>query len=294
MINNTTSNNISFKGATRWFKKELFINNPSLNNIIRTTNSEFVGTLPKDILQDIIKISKNKEDKTKRIKGIMDGFSLVVQKIEVLRRKLEQYDCYWECNSSFKNEKFIKIVEKILNKTFRKGKLIKIGEKIKVESLGEGGFGDVFLIKFPQSTQYKSLVLKLFKYKQLSEFCETFNHGGFAENNIMIYVNNLFKKAKEESVFAEGHFGSLKNIFLVSEYIHDAFKGTDKGTWWLYTDEGHKICHKIRETLQKHGLEYKDYRSENIINGKIVDYGGVRDINKKYEKILYDYYNILF
>ena len=290
MINNTTSNNISFKGATRWFKKELFINNPSLNNIIRTTNSEFVGTLPKDILQDIIKISKNKEDKTKRIKDIMDGFSLVSQKIEVLRNKLEKYGCYWECNSSFKSERFTKVVGKILNKTFRKGKLIKFGEKIKVESLGEGGFGDVFLIKFPQSTQYKSLVLKLFKHKQLSEFCETFNHGGFAENNIMIYVNNLFKKAKEESVFAEGHFGSLKNIFLVSEYIPDMFKGTDKGTWWLYTDEGHKICHKIRETLRKHGLLYNDYRSENIINGKIVDYGGVRDINKKYAKILYDYY----
>lgn len=290
MINNTTSNNISFKGATRWFKKELFINNPSLNNIIRTTNSEFVGTLPKDILQDIIKISKNKEDKTKRIKDIMDGFSLVSQKIEVLRNKLEKYGCYWECNSSFKSERFTKVVGKTLNKTFRKVKLIKFGEKIKVESLGEGGFGDVFLIKFPQSTQYKSLVLKLFKHKQLSEFCETFNHGGFAENNIMIYVNNLFKKAKEESVFAEGHFGSLKNIFLVSEYIPDMFKGTDKGTWWLYTDEGHKICHKIRETLQKHGLLYNDYRSENIINGKIVDYGGVRDINKKYAKILYDYY----
>ena len=290
MINNTTSNNISFKGATRWFKKELFINNPSLNNIIRTTNSEFVGTLPKDILQDIIKISKNKEDKTKRIKDIMDGFSLVSQKIEVLRNKLEKYGCYWECNSSFKSERFTKVVGKTLNKTFRKVKLIKFGEKIKVESLGEGGFGDVFLIKFPQSTQYKSLVLKLFKHKQLSEFCETFNHGGFAENNIMIYVNNLFKKAKEESVFAEGHFGSLKNIFLVSEYVPDMFKGTDKGTWWLYTDEGHKICHKIRETLQKHGLLYNDYRSENIINGKIVDYGGVRDINKKYAKILYDYY----
>ncbi len=290
MINNTTSNNISFKGATRWFKKELFLNKSSMDGIVSSANSEFIGTLPRDIIYDIIKISKNKEDKTKRIKIIMDGFSLVSQKIEVLRRKLGKYGCYWECNSSFKNERFTKVVEKTLNKTFRKGKLIKLGEKIKVQPIGEGGFGDVFMIEFPNSTNYKPLVLKLFKHKHLAEFFNTVLHGGVAESNIMIYVTNLFKKSKEASVFAEGYFSSLKNNFLVSEYVSDSFKGVDMDCYWMYMTKGQKTCYQIREILKKHGLEYKDYRSENIIGGKIVDYGGVQDMNKKYEKMEYNDY----
>lgn len=283
MINN--SNNVSFCGATRWFKKELFINKSSIDNIINSTNSEFVGTLPREIIQDIVRVSKNKEDKIKRIKNIMDGFSSVSQSILALRGKLEKYGCYWESNSSFKNKKFIKVIEKNLNKVFRKGKLIKFGEKIRVETLGEGGFGDVFLIRFPERKQYQPLVLKLFRYSGNSEFVNFCNHGALAENNIMIRLNDLFKKLKEDAIHAKGFFGSLKNAFLVSEYVSNKAGYTVKhGEFESFTAIGEKCCYEISETLKKVGLAYTDYRPSNIIGGKLVDYGGIQDMFKKYSK----------
>lgn len=235
---NDFNNNISFCGATRWFKKEIFNRQESINKIINSVNSDLVGSLPKEIIYDVINLSKNDKDKTKRIKNIMNGFSELAQRIEKLRGKLEKYGCYWECNSSFRNEIFIKVLEKKLNKLFKKNDLIGLFENIKVEPLGGGSFGDVFLVNFSERKSYKPLVFKLYKNRYLSELLTVFNHGGFAENNIMIYVTNLFKKSKEASVFADGYFGSTKNNFLVSEYVPDVFRSNKRD--WIYTAEGKK------------------------------------------------------
>ncbi len=282
MINN--SNNISFCGATRWLKKELYISKTAVDNFNNSTNTEFVGTLPREIIQDIIRVSKNEVEKSKRIKNVMEGFSVATQEIEKLKRKLERFGCYWEANSSFKKEKLTTLLSKCMNKLFKKNKLLKFWEKIKVETLGDGGFGDVFLIKFPPEKQYQPLVFKVFKDNNIRRL-NIVNHGAFAENNIMIYVTNLFKKSKTPSVFAQGYFGSLKNNFLVSEYVPDTFKSIQKD--WVYTFAGKKRCEEISQILEKHGLFYDDFRSENIIGGKIVDYGGVEDKNKKYMPAVY-------
>lgn len=279
MINN--SNNISFCGATRWFKRELFINNSSVDNIINCSKSEFVGELPKEIILDIINTSKNEKIKKNRIKNIMEGFSKISQKLIKTTKELEKIPVYWEPSKEFKNKKLLKIIKKRLNKVFKENKLLRFWQKIEVKTLGEGGFGDVFLIEFPQKKQYPPLALKVFKDTPLN-LLNINNHGSFSENNTMIYVTNLFKKAKTPSVFADGYFGSLKNNFLVSQYIPDTFNSIEKD--WVYTAAGEKRCEEISKILSDKGLYYDDFRSENIIGGKIIDYGGLEDKKKEYLK----------
>lgn len=310
-------NNISFKGATRWFQKEIFIKRETFDNIKRTTKSHFVGSLPSEIIKDIIQISKNVEEKHNKIKEIMNAFADIATEFQ----KINSKNMEAEINSSWQDikqkankiktifqkiilkktkktvvktinkgnineqyfarmpegekvEKYRQIAEEKLNKIFKKTKLIKKKEEIKVLNLGDGAFGKVLLIEFPVRMNWEPKVLKFFDSAHYTDSFNINKHGYCAENNIMIYVNNAFKNPKNQ-VFKKGYFGSLENHFLVSEYIP-----SEQICDVNFTQD---TLDYIERVLIKRGLEHSDLRFGNIIRNKIIDYGGLEVVTKKYE-----------
>ena len=187
---------------------------------------------------------------------------------------------YWDYSLNERNETMIGIIKKKLNTVFKERKLFDDLEQIEVKPLNHGSYGCVFKLQFPAKMQIKPLVYKFFPQKKESEFFSSLPvlHGKFAENNNMLYVTNLFKKAKEKSVFTQGYFGSLKSNFLVTEHVSDKFGLA--GREWLYSNFGQKLRRKISAVLEKYNLIYKDYRSENIIGEQIIDFGHLCKIKK--------------
>ena len=54
---------ISFHGATKWLQKTIFTNKDDFKAILNCSNSEIIGYFPKDMINFVIKNSKNKETK---------------------------------------------------------------------------------------------------------------------------------------------------------------------------------------------------------------------------------------
>jgi len=275
-FNNNYDQSVSFKGATKLLQRTIFTRKEDFNAILNCSNSEIVGYLPKDMINFVIKNSKNKEIKNNFIKDILGSFVSVSKDFQ----KFCQRNDYWEFSLEERNATMIGVIKNKLNNVFKERNLFDDLEQIEVKALNHGSYGCVFKLQFLQKTQIKALVYKVFPQKKESEFFSSMPvlHGKFAENNNMLYVTNLFKKAKEKSVFAQGYFGSLKSNFLVTEYVSDKFglAGQD----WLYSNFGQKLRRKISAVLEKYNLIYKDYRSENIIGEQIIDFWFLCKIKK--------------
>lgn len=269
MITNNTANSPSFSGATRIFKKDIYVGQATLSAIRDTANSEYVGQLPKELIRDILKISSSKEEQTHIIKTIMDTFG----KCSDMLDQINQRDIgFWEkikltfgfgtkpwILAQRKTKEFQSYMSQSLSNVFKKFNLMGQNENIKVKELGFGSFGKTFEIIFPESTNYSTKVFKKFRLNNPNEASNISTiHGALAENNIGIYVTNLSKKVEEREQFVETHFGSLRRNFMLTEHANN------------YPPR------KMNQRIKVFGrfCSFDMANNGNVVNGRIVDYGG--------------------
>ena len=84
---NTTNSNVSFKGLTHCLKNRIFNRVETYHKIKNANPDKIIGTLPKEIIKDIIKISKTPQEKNTAIKTIIDGFNQASSIISKLHKK---------------------------------------------------------------------------------------------------------------------------------------------------------------------------------------------------------------
>ncbi len=178
----------------------------------------------------------------KRIREVCHGEVQVYPGIGMVMR-LEDND------SNFLAAKF----SKILN---RAG-IISNNKPINFAFVGEGNNGTVHRFDI----NGKTYALKIFKQKLNSMVRTKDLHGCPIEHNRAAYIQKTPLKVD----FSEFFFGDINAGYMVNEYI--------SGTLPL---SHFKPKHKKLRAL---GLYYGDLKPENIKNGKIIDYGGMRKTN---------------
>ena len=210
----------SFGGITRYLQREIYDVAKAQKQLLTLPKSEFVGQLPNEILQDIIKKSKTSDEKREKILHIMNGFSNLsnffatpkginfkasppsfwTKIFSFLKPKDPLYKKFKMIYSKQDIDKILAIINmgaEQITKTFQDVGLLKTREKIKLEYLGKGCSGKALRMIFPKRTKYSSKVFKVFKKTEFERKLSTneiFNIGsGFHEINSMIYIKNAHK-----------------------------------------------------------------------------------------------------
>lgn len=286
---NTINNTPSFGGATNIFQHRIIKKPDNFDLVESVLETPYVGTLPKEIIKDIVQLHTSPETKKAAIMSIMDAFSQTASKIG---KKLDAngetiFSKIWDfikklfatlthqkprklkyCPelSAQKKEAIGASQEKILTTAFKSVGLINNKENISIRFLGDGTYKNVYLIEFPERTGYKSKVMGIYKGDDTIEINPNITEdndparyasGLLPELNIMSYLN---KVAGKKSPFVQGHFGSIKDRFILCDYALNRTAGKANSDIYKYPQFNIVHC---------------DLRDENIINGWIIDYGGV-------------------
>ena len=278
---NTINSSPSFYGATQLFQKRILCNKNSFQQISINTINEYVGSLPNEIIKDIIKQAKTKKEKEDLIKFIMHAFSKTVKFINKeidAERDNELAKVFYSAYAMFKKIKPNKIEDKyvipytheeknnigrsasaLLTTAFLKAGILEKSEKIDISYIGEGSFKNVFSIKFPQRTGYTPKVISIFKYipKNYLDIEKTMEHGILPELNMVAYIN---KQHQKNSPFVRNYFGSITDNFILSDDAN-------------YLEPTMEIDERI---LTKMNLMHWDLSPENIVNDRIIDLGGLK------------------
>lgn len=271
---NNSHNTPSFCGATRIFRKDIFLGKKTFNAIRDTANSEFVGVLPREIIQSVIRVSNSDTEKQTIIREILEAFgkcseiseqNSIIPPISIFERIKSFFGI--KIKPDYKKKEQLtksttKQIGQTLERVFKKFKLIPKNEHFEVRSIGSGLFGQTFSIRFPESLHCTPKVFKHFfenskKYNEKS-LCTL--HGELAENNIGVYISNLSHRVSEKAQFVDYHFGSLRRNFLVSEHAEN------------YPERYINPCIKYFGKFSNEDMR----NNNNIINGRIVDFGCTR------------------
>ncbi len=278
---NTINYNPSFCGATQIFQKRIFQNKTTFFQIANDATSGYVGSLPNEMIKDIIRLSSTVKEKEFLIKFIMDSFSntadFISKKIDAERenpltvafyrlyamfkkKKINDFQYKYEppCTPEEKT-KIAVSASSILTKALRKAKILKKGENIDLTYIGEGSYKNVFSLKFPQRTGYTPKVISVFKPipKEYLEIEDKLLHGILPELNMFAYIN---KQNQKNSPFIRNYFGSMTNDFILSEDAN-------------YLEPAEELSEEI---FKKMNLIHWDLNPENIVNGWIIDLGGLK------------------
>ena len=286
------NNSPSFCGITRYLNREIYDNIKVQKRLLNLSEVNFVGELPREILQDIISLSKTPQEKKENIFKIMTAFVDVAKKSRVYDKLEYPQPSIWEKFISkflpedkiykqlrfshtksqidtFKN--FLDDSGKRLSTAFKEVGLINKWNKIKIEYVGKGCSGSVFKISFPKRTGYSSKVLKVFKDSDLQD---NYSNGNlldvgtnFHEINSIFYIKNAHRgKGFKSSEYVEGYFGSLKDKFMMLEDVNNYLPQK--------ANEHFKIDHDLNLMLWDKSTE------NNVVNGRVVDYGYIQMCNK--------------
>ena len=225
------SNTISFGGATKIFQRQSIKGENNLTYLSNTLNTHFVGSIPNDIVSDIVKMSASAEDKKKLIKSVMQSFSTTARHITGEIHHELNYHPYPNKFMAFifspikfflKDEtcingqnltgnQFAKIAKsagKRLSKEFKKHGLIKKGEKIDITYDKSDMLKNTFNIVFPKSTNYKPKTLSIYN-SEYPEYKSAFN---IPDTYAPYELNQALKSEKGE---ANQVFGSITENFIL-------------------------------------------------------------------------------
>lgn len=225
------SNTTSFGGATRIFQKQRIKGDNNLTSLSNTLNTHFVGSIPNDIVNDIVKISASAEDKKKLIKSVMQSFSTTARHITSEMHHELNYHPYPNKFMAFifspikfftKDEtcingqnltgnqfaKIAKSASRRLSKEFERHGLIKKGEKIDITYDQSDMLKNTFSIVFPKSTNYKPKTLSIYN-SEYPEYRAAFNT---PDTHAPYELNQALKSEKGE---ANQVFGSITENFIL-------------------------------------------------------------------------------
>jgi len=269
----------AFGGATKIFKSHLLYRLDSFDKIMQTSNTNFVGTLPREILQKIIQKSASPEEKKQTILEIMQSFSRtakLMKKIETANLMLTRP--IMSIISKITNSEDIvsririkeKTAENVLTKAFKKSHLIGRFSKIKVRLIGIGGSGQAYAIYFPKKTGFKPKVLKIFDVndgQKVTNRSEEIYSGCRTENNAMVFIRDKYHYKFDKAKFTEGYLGSLKDNFMLSEHAKNYKYKKINPHFKIFNELGIIACDMATDG--------------NVVNGRLVDYGYILPITKR-------------
>ena len=283
-INNMTNiNSPAFCGATQLFRKRILEQPLSFYELSKQIDSPYVGSLPNEIIKDIIALSKNPQDKKNIIMQVMDGFSktaeCIYKQIDAEKDSCITRACnrIWEFlternikNSEYKycpqytpeeKNKIGKNASSLLTKALRETGILRYDEKVEMSYIGDGSYKNVFSIKFPKRTGYSPKVISIFKAedRNLEDILDdsVTTSGLLPELNMSVYINN---RRQKNSPFIKTYFGSIKDNFILSDDAN-------------YVPTGKELDNEI---FKKMNLIHWDLREENIVNGWVIDLGGLK------------------
>lgn len=282
---NTINSSPSFCGATKILKKHILSDKNTLIRFVNEVENGYIGSLPNEIIIDIIKLSKTQKEKETLIKAVMDGFSKTANYIykEIDEdRENALTKVFYSIYAMFKKKKMNNVEFKyvppytpeeknkigqsaslLLTKTLIKTGILKKGETVSLNFIGDGSYKNVFSLKFPQRTGYTPKVMGIFKPfpKDCFDIEDTMTHGKFPELNMLAYINNRHQK---NSPFVKNYFGSIKDNFILSENANFL-----------------KPARELNENIfMKMNLIHWDLTPDNIVNGWIIDLGGLKIRNR--------------
>ncbi len=144
----------------------------------------------------------------------------------------------------------IDVMTDSIRKLFVKSGIIDDPNQLTTEFLEKGFFGRAFKVTIDGDEE---------NAKVLKEFKRTFrihnNHGNYSEQSLAEYVN---KFAGEDTDMVKYYYGDTKNGYMVVDYIPPTASAP-----------------KNKVQLDEIGLEYNDNKPRNLVNGWIIDYGGL-------------------
>ncbi len=277
-INLLKNNSPSFGGLTRIFKARTFYQKKTYEHLAKMAKDTFIGSLPKEIITDIQKLASNKEEKVKHIKQIMQAFEKASYELNRPPQKEKPF-LYQIINKLLKKQAQPHLSQEenaanILNQAFKKAGLIKESDTIEITKIGRGVSSNVYKIKFPQTSNYKDKAIKVYTkqtHKAIQEQRLSKKHGFMPETNAATLITQRQKHNKNKSPFVEFYLASLKNDFMLCEYVPN----TPTSTASLLN------INKLADQLH---LTVMSLRRSDIVNNKIVDFGYIKNA-RTYSKI---------
>lgn len=312
---NTTNSNVSFKGLTHCLKNRIFNRVETYHKIKNANPDKIIGTLPKEIIKDIIKISKTPQEKNTAIKTIIDGFNQASSIISKLHKKQSKIR---KAFSPFKEPK-VTLNNKIKNiwTNFKNSILIfnKKSEADLIENLyftptsGLLSPNDPELLKackqaskiLTKNFQKAGLLDKNFFLNKASNSIsiKILGGGNYGRGYAVIFPEKTKYSPKVLKVFYPtfSHSHGLLAEINAAKYIEningqkieklpfvDVYFGSIKDNY-LLSELAQNYKRIPNQSLVLGSLiTCNDTHYANIINGRIIDYGAIKSITSKLSK----------
>ncbi len=250
------------------FKKRIFQYTTTYTNLLFISKSETIGTLPSDIIKNL-----QKENRAKIISQIIEGFKLTTKALNNKKSKIctkisEETQIYLSSKKKHPELKIHCSAEDILTNLFRNLKIIKKNEKIKINKLGEGSWGKTYNIMFPPKTKISDKVLKTFHVPLSSQTSITNRfHGILPETNASFFLTKVQGHSNKKSISARTYLTSITDNFMLSENINNLPPKFN-------TEQKFK---KLK--LWATDIDFKYNYNENVINGRIIDFGSIKQLH---------------
>lgn len=249
---------ITFTGLTQALSAKLFNKNKDIKELIEKKeheNSQFrgiVGNLPETWLKKL-----SETDKASDIKQIYTAFAeaanLINSKFQVVQ------SLGFENKDMHKLEPELSEATNTITKVLKDYGLINNTTELGFEHVGQGRYG----ITFKFNVDNELYIYKVF-FTNAKQTTSELNHGIMKEVNRAAFM----KKHVGQCHYPELFFADMKSSYMVTRLINNDSPAP------LFIDEG---TYGARNgDVSEDGPNAGKYVEQNVINGYVVDYGGIR------------------
>ena len=248
---------ISFMGVSKQISNKLYEFFTDIEEVLNQNNRTYgvAGNLPEEWLEHVPKKMKKVV-----INNVLAAFAVAADQLTFFNDTIEALHLMQKSEQNKEIKLKVQQASKYLETSFIETGIINADDTIDLKFVGIGEFGMSYTFKVGD---------EIYSFKQFNPY-ERFTHkpdhphGKLMEPNRAIFLNKLIKN--KDTQFSKFYFADLKNAYMVTKYI-------DKDT----------PEPKQSFDLKSVGLQYGDDSSAkkdfNIINGHIVDYGGLLIVN---------------
>lgn len=257
-IQSSPKTQLSFTGLTQTLSAKLFNTNNDIKQLIEKEehqNSPFrgiVGNLPNNWMAKL-----SKDNKESDIKQIYTAFADAANLINAKFKEVESL--------GFKNEDLPRLepqlteARNIITESLKDHGLVKDTTELGFEHVGQGRYGITFKFK----VEDKLFIYKVF-FTNAKQTSSELSHGILKEVNRAAFI----KKHVGPCQYPELFFADMKSGYMITRLINNDSKTP------LFIDEtsyGAK-----NGDVNEDGPNKGKYVDQNVINGYVVDYGGIR------------------
>lgn len=246
--------------------KSIFISGQNYENyaqIVGTCKRPILGNIPNEFISSIVqKYSKNERGVI--IKRIQDAFQ---DSVRSLRDAIDLI-------SQGKSANFdLTLASKTLKSAL--SDILPTNSKVILTHSGDGDFGNVFKLQIVDNFGNKLIkdrALKIYKLRSQSDFSSRI-HGINAEANSAFRFQHILGHRNNHQDYCMQEFFDLEHGFSISQFADETLP---------------KITSKV--DYAKLGLRPYDFHEGNIIQGRVIDFGGIAANKDLCDKTVLKYY----